>query len=218
MKVALFDMDGLLLDTEPITIQAKVEEGKKIGLLIQEEMVKHTIGMSQKHVDAYFTSLFGERYQHEYFKKKRQEYLFAYMEKHGLPIKKGALSLLSFLKEEGVPMAIVTSSSREIVEQYQKYHSLFSYFDKIITGDEVKEGKPHPDVYLHAAEVMQVKAEECIVFEDSKNGVLSASRAKMTVVMVPDLIEPDEEVLSFHPHIQSDLQSAIPFVKEWLIK
>lgn len=218
MKVALFDMDGLLLDTEPITIQAKVEEGKKIGLPIKEEMVKHTIGMSQKHVDAYFTSLFGERYQHDYFKKKRQEYLFAYMEKYGLPIKEGALSLLAFLKEEGVPMAIVTSSSREIVKQYQKYHSFFSYFDKIITGDEVKEGKPHPDVYLHAAEVMCVKAEDCIVFEDSKNGVLSASRAKMTVVMVPDLIEPDEEVLSFHPHIKENLQSAIPFVKEWLIK
>lgn len=218
MKVALFDMDGLLLDTEPITIQAKVEEGKKIGLPIQEEMVKHTIGMSQKHVDAYFTSLFGERYQHEYFKKKRQEYLFAYMEKHGLPIKKGALALLTFFKKEGVPMAIVTSSSREIVEQYQKYGSLFSFFDKVITGDEVKEGKPHPDVYLHAAKVMHVKAGDCIVFEDSKNGVLSASRAGMTVVMVPDLIEPDDEVLSFYPNIKTDLQSAIPFVKEWLIK
>lgn len=217
MKIALFDMDGLLLDTEPITIQAKVEEGKKIGLPITAEMVKHTIGMSQKHVDSYFTSLFGNRYQHEYFKKKRQEYLFDYIAKHGLPIKEGVIPLLTFLKSEGIPMAIVTSSSKEIVMQYQKCHALFSYFDQIITGEEVKEGKPHPDVYLHAAKVMGVQPRDCIVFEDSKNGVISARRAGMTVVMIPDLIQPDDEILSYHPIVMDHLQEAIPYIKEWLL-
>lgn len=214
IKVVLFDMDGLMLDTEPITIQAKVEEGNKIGLPITEEMVRHTIGMSQKNVDAYFTSLFGEKYNHAYFIQKRREYLFHYMEKNGLPLKPGLEELLSFLKKEKLPMAIVTSSTKEIVEQYKKYGTIFSYFDRIITGDEVKEGKPHPDVYLHAAKIMGVEPQDCVVLEDSKNGVLSASKAGMQVLMIPDLIAPDEEVLSYHPHLYSSLKAAIAYFKK----
>lgn len=208
IQAVFFDMDGLMLDTEPITIQAKVEEGNKIGLPITESMVRETIGMSQKNVDQYFTRLFGSAYQHQYFIKKRREYLFHYMEAHGLPLKKGLIPLLEDLKAHHVPLAVVTSSTKEIIEQYQKYGDVFKYFDRIITGDEVKEGKPNPDVYLYAAKVMGVNPQFCVVLEDSKNGVISASKAGMKVLMIPDLIMPDEEVLSFHPSIYSSLEEA----------
>ena len=213
--VVLFDMDGLMLDTEPITIQAKVIEGNKIGLPITEEMVKHTIGMSQKHVDAYFRSLFGDRYQHQYFIQKRREHLFQYMKEHGLPLKPGILDLLEYLKRKEIPCAVVTSSTKEIIEQYQTFHPVFfSYFQKIITGDEVKEGKPSPDVYLHAAKQMNVLPKNCLVLEDSKNGVLSASHAGMDVIMIPDLIEPDEEVLACHPTILTSLKEVILYLEK----
>ena len=213
-KAVLFDMDGLMLDTEPITIKSKVEEGKKIGLPITEEMVKHTIGMSQRFVDEYFKSFFGEKYNHSYFKNKRREYLFDFMEQNGLPLKKGLIELLEYLKENNIKVAIVTSSTKEIIEQYKKYGNVFSYFPIIVTGDEVKEGKPSPDVYLHAASKVGVDPKYCLVLEDSKNGVISGSKAGMTVCMIPDLIIPDDEVKSFNPTILNSLLDVIPFIKE----
>lgn len=210
----LFDMDGLMLDTEPITIKAKVEEGNKIGLAITEEMVKETIGMSQFFVDKYFKSLFGEKYNHEYFKKKRLEYLFKYMEENGLPLKSGLIELLDFLTFNNIKIAIVTSSTKEVINQYKKYGNVFDYFSLIVTGDEVKEGKPSPDVYLYASSKIGVDPSKCLVLEDSKNGIISASKANMIVCMIPDLIIPDEEVLSYKPFILKSLFDVIPFVKK----
>ncbi len=217
IEAVFFDMDGLMLDTEPITIKAKVIEGQKLGLAISEDMVRHTIGMSQKHVDQYFKSFFQDRYDHQYFIKKRREYLFRYMEEHGLPLKKGLVEVLSYLSSKNIPLAVVTSSTREIVEQYMQYGDIFNYFSFIITGDEVKEGKPNPDVYLYAAKKLNVNPCNCIVFEDSKNGVISASKAGMNVIMIPDLIMPDEEIFSLKPHIFSSLDQSIPYL-ETLIK
>jgi len=214
IQAVFFDMDGLMLDTEPITIQAKVIEGNKIGLPITEAMVRDTIGMSQKNVDQYYQALFGDRYHHQYFIEKRREYLFRYMEEHGLPLKKGLIPLLKYLKSKHLPLAVVTSSTKEIVEQYQKYGDIFQYFDRIITGDEVKEGKPNPDVYLYAAKIMKVDPVNCVVLEDSKNGILAASKAHMQVIMIPDLILPDEEVLSYHPTIYASLEEAITYFEK----
>ncbi len=213
-EAVLFDMDGLMLDTEPITIKAKVEEGKKIGLPITEDMVKNTIGMSQYFVDKYFKSLFGDKYNHEYFKKKRVEYLFNFMEENGLPLKKGLIELLEFLKYHKIKVAVVTSSTKEVIEQYKKYGDVFNYFPLIVTGDEVKEGKPSPDVYLYAASKIGVDPKKCLVLEDSKNGIISASRANMTVCMIPDLIKPDQEVLSYKPFILNSLLEVIPFISK----
>lgn len=216
IKAVFFDMDGLMLDTEPITIKAKVIEGNKIGLAITEDMVKHTIGMSQKHVDEYFKSFFHEKYNHQYFIQKRREYLFEYMKENGLPLKKGLESLLEYLKIKEIPLAIVTSSTREIINQYMQYGDIFKYFKFIVTGDEVKKGKPDPDVYLYAAKRMGVNPEECLVYEDSKNGIISASRAHMKVIMIPDLIEPDEEVLAYRPEIFSSLDESISYLNRLL--
>lgn len=213
-EAVLFDMDGLMLDTEPITIKAKVEEGKKIGLPITEDMVKNTIGMSQYFVDKYFKSLFGDKYNHEYFKKKRLEYLFDFMEENGLPLKKGLIELLEFLKHHNIKVAVVTSSTKEVIEQYKKYGDVFNYFPLIVTGDEVKEGKPSPDVYLYAASKIDVDPKKCLVLEDSKNGIISASKANMTVCMIPDLIKPDQEVLSYKPFILNSLLEVIPFISK----
>lgn len=214
IEAIFFDMDGLMLDTEPITIQAKVIEGNKIGLPITEAMVRDTIGMSQKNVDQYYHHLFGDKYYHQYFIEKRREYLFHYMEEHGLPLKKGLIPLLELLKSKHLPLAVVTSSTKEILAQYQKYGTVFEYFDRLITGDEVKEGKPNPDVYLYAAKVMGVDPKNCVVLEDSKNGIISASKAGMQVLMIPDLIMPDEEVLSYHPKIYSSLEAAMEYFQD----
>ena len=84
----------------------------------------------------------------------------------------------------------------------------------MITGDEVKEGKPNPDVYLYAAKVMGVDPKNCVVLEDSKNGIISASKAGMQVLMIPDLIMPDEEVLSYHPKIYSSLEASMEYFQD----
>lgn len=136
------------------------------------------------------------------------------MEEHGLPLKKGLIPLLELLKSKHLLLAVVTSSTKEILAQYQKYGTVFEYFDRLITGDEVKEGKPNPDVYLYAAKVMGVDPKNCVVLEDSKNGIISASKAGMQVLMIPDLIMPDEEVLSYHPKIYSSLEAAMEYFQD----
>lgn len=209
----LFDMDGLILDTEPINIKARVEEGNKIGLEITEEMAMATIGMSHKYVEEYFKKFFGDRFDHSYFREKRKEHLIKYMKQNGLPLKEGVVELLEFLKSKKIRTAIVTSSSRNIINEYKKYGNIFDYFELIVSGDEVKEGKPSPDVYLYAALKLGVEPSSCLVLEDSKNGVISGSKAGMTVCMIPDLIVPDEEVFSYHPIIKKTLLDVMEMLK-----
>ena len=138
-----------------------------------------------------------------------EELMDKYISEKGIDTKPYAEYLLKYLKDNGYKTAIATATALERTEKYLKQVGLYKYFDKIICASMVKKGKPEPDIYLKAAESLELMPCECIALEDSKNGIISASSAGCKTVMVPDLDGPDEEILSMTYSVAANLKEVI---------
>lgn len=126
-------------------------------------------------------------------RKIRVDYVTDYIEKHGIPLKTGLFELLNYLKSNHYKITVATSTESEKARYYFENAGIANYFDGIVCGDMINRGKPEPDIYLKASEILGFSPNECLALEDSPSGVLSAYRAGMMPVMIPDLIQPDEE-------------------------
>lgn len=206
MKNVIFDMDGLMFDTERVFIQAWDYAGEKIGIGKAGYMVHKTLGMSIVMAYEVWKEEFGDRYNQEELRKYTKEFLVKFYKENKVPVKHGLYVLLDYLKEHGYKMAVASSSPRWEVEHHLKDAGVMDYFVGIVCGDMVKESKPAPEIYLKACEILGAKPEECIALEDSKNGLLSACRAGCKPIMVPDLWQPDEEILQMIKGKYSDLE------------
>ena len=212
LRLVIFDMDGTLIDNEEFTISSKVIEGKKIGYNISEEIAKNTLGMSTKKSKEYFKSIYGEDFPYEYFRQKRFEYIFYDIKNNGMKYKKGAIELLNYLKDNDYLIALCTSSTIRYVNEYKKYTSIFDMFNVVITGEEISKGKPDPEIFIKAMSLLNVTPQETLVIEDSNNGVLAGINSKSDVIMVPDLVEPNEEVSKHQIKIFNSLLDVIEYI------
>ena len=194
MKAVIFDMDGVLFDTERLAVKCWDTIGEEIGLGKVGYMVMKTLGRTREESVKIFINEFGEKFNNDIFQAHYKAYLEKYYADNRVPLKDGVKEILHFLKENGYKTAVASSSSEESVLHHLKDAELERYYDKIICGDKVKKSKPEPDIYLEAARELNVKPEECFAVEDSESGLLSAHRAKMKVVYIPDLYEADEEI------------------------
>lgn len=181
----IFDMDGTLFDTEVIYGRAWIKAG------LTKEQYYQLIGRSRVNIDRILTD-WG--YDLEKVRAVRSSAVEKELEKHGVPLKPGARECLVWLKEQGIPAAIATSSAKEVAERYLAMTGLNSYFAEVISGNTMERGKPYPDIFLEAAKLLRRDPSQCVVVEDSFNGVRAGRNAQMITVMVPDLIEPDEEI------------------------
>ena len=163
----IFDMDGLMFDTEKVFIMAWNYAGEKIGIGKAGYMVYKTLGMNIVSSYNVWREEFGDRYNQEEFRKYTKEFLQKYYSENTVPVKKGLYNLLNYLKENSCKMAVASSSPRWEVEKH-----------------------------LKACELLEANPSECYALEDSKNGLLSAYRAGCKPIMVPDLWQPDEEILN----------------------
>ena len=136
-----------------------------------------------------------------------------YIDRDGMPIKKGLVSLLEYLSENEIKFTVATSSHENTARHYFEKAGISHYFEKIMSGEKVEKGKPDPQIYLRAAELLQLEAKECVVLEDSLYGIESAHRAGMTPIMVPDLIRPTEEAKNMAFCVVEDLQEAKNVIK-----
>lgn len=193
VKAVLFDMDGLMFDTERLAIDAWNYAGKLMGYNITEEIVKKTCGLDIENTKHIFLDCLGQKFDFYACREIRVKYAMKYIAEKGLPIKLGLIDLLSFLKTNNYRTSIVTSTERDKVEYYMNSVNILQYFDELVTGDMVERGKPEPDIYLKAIEAVCVKPNECIALEDSPIGIESAYKAGAKPVMIPDLLEPDEQ-------------------------
>ena len=210
---ALFDMDGLMFDTERIAQEGWAQAAKQLGYPITEEVSRHIVGTNQAYSRAYFFELFGDKVDYDKARKVRTDYLNAYIQKNGVPIKKGLLELLTFLKENHIPACVATSTSKELAESYLKKAGVYHYFSAGVYGDMIQNSKPHPEIFLTAAGLLNRPPEECAVLEDSKNGIKAGAAAGCRVIAVPDLI-PLKEVLPLTSVCCSDLSEAITFIRK----
>lgn len=211
-KNVIFDMDGLMFDTERVFIQAWDYAGEMIGIGKAGYMVNKTLGMNVAASYKVWNEEFGESYNQEELRKYTKEFLQNFYEKNKVPVKKGLYNLLKFLKENDYNMVVASSSPRWEVEKHLKDTGVFDYFTGIVCGDMVNNSKPDPEIYTKACELLGTKPQECYALEDSKNGLLSAYRAGCNPIMVPDLWQPDEEIKKIITGVFNDLDE----VKDYL--
>ncbi len=194
MRAVIFDMDGLMFDTESVFMKAWDYAGEKAGLGKAGYMALKTLGLNVAMSQKVWEDEFGDRYDAATIRKYSKDFLTKYYSENKVPVKKGLYVLLDYLKGEGYKMAVASSSSRQEVESHLKDADVFDYFQAIICGDMVKHSKPEPEIYLKACELLQENPKDCYALEDSRNGLLAAHRAGCNPIMVPDLWQPDEEI------------------------
>lgn len=192
VKGVLFDMDGVVLDTEKLYARFWMEAARALGYPMTYEQALGMRSLSGPMGQAKLESYFGPGVSRAVIRDKRVELMDAYVAEHGVEPKPGIYELLDFLQEREIPAAITTSSPRERVERYLGPLGLLDRFDKICTGYEVKQGKPAPDIYIYGAQCLGLHPEECLAIEDSPAGVESAFRAGCMAVLVPDLDGSDD--------------------------
>ncbi len=188
----IFDADGLLLDTERIAQQAWLQTGKEFGYDIPLEVHQQVIGLSIENSEKVMKRIYGEDFPYWTLRRRRLEIADEYIAKHGLPLKEGALLLLDFLEQRGIPKAVATSSSRSAAGKKLSQAGIAHRFDIIITNDDVNYGKPAPDIFVAAVKALNLSPSNCLVLEDSEPGLTAAKAAGTIPVMVPDLKPPTD--------------------------
>lgn len=215
IQAAVFDMDGLMFDTEAVGRDAWNEVGKAKGFGDLTRINEQCLGRNKAACREIFDRAFGGKLTLDEVLAAAKPIQREYYETHGMPCKKGLRELLAYLKETGRKIAMATSSDREDAEWNLRKAGLREYFDALICGDMVGRSKPAPDIYLTAARALGVEPEACIGLEDSRNGILSVKNAGMHPVLVPDLIRPDAEMISAAEVVLDNLGEVIGWLKSF---
>lgn len=197
MKAVIFDMDGVLFDTESVCMKAWDYAGELMGVGKAGYMVLKTLGMNADKAIEIIRDEFGEDFDAVKFKQTGREYSYHYFNTYGVPEKPGLYEILDYFKNKGYKIALASSTSSQSVHHHLKEKDIENYFDAVICGDMVEKSKPEPDIYLKACAEISENPADCVAIEDSKNGLLSAHRAGMKVIMVPDLWQGEVETDSF---------------------
>lgn len=210
----LFDIDGTLINSEKYTILSKIVEGKKYGYDIKEETVINTLGLSKELSKEYFISQYDENFPYDELREKRFEYIKNALINNEVEYKKGAVELIEYLKQNNYKMALVSSSSKELLDLYVEHLDLFKNFEVIVSGDDVKKGKPFPDSFKLACNKLFSLPNNTLVIEDSKNGILAAKNAKMRSVFIEDYVKVNEEIKKNSTYIFKDMFEVIDLLEK----
>lgn len=190
----LFDMDGVVLDTEKLYARFWAEAAHALGYPMTYEQALGMRSLNSQAGQEKLESYFGPGVSRAVMRDKRVELMDAFVAENGIDPKPGIHELLDALKERGIKTAIATSSPMDRATAYLSRLGLLEKFDCICSGHEVKQGKPAPDIYLYAAASIGVAPENCLAIEDSPAGIESAYRAGCMPVLVPDLDGSTEEM------------------------
>ena len=207
----IFDMDGVIFDTERMFLECVKPAAEKFGLVGIEDVAHECIGLTEVETKRLMRERFGKDAPLEAMDQEAVRIFQKRYQEEGLTVKEGAIELLEYLKAVGARIAIGSSTRHDIVEMELRGAGLLEYFDVLACGDMVEHSKPEPDVFLLAAEMLGAVSEKCIIIEDSFNGVIAARRAGATVFMVPDLLQPTEEIRAMADKVFKSLVE----VKQW---
>ncbi len=213
IRGVVFDMDGLLLDTEAIFKAAWQHAARVCGYTLSDEMFLKFIGRTATDTDDLMVDIFGQEFVPKRFRQVADEYAEDFEDKHGLPVKPGVHALIAFCRQRGWPMAVASSTHAAEVERRLTTSELRHEFKVIVCGDQVSQGKPQPEIYLNAAERLGLAPEACLALEDSHAGVTAAHRAGMTVFMVPDLLPITEEMRELADGIYPSLEEVLALLQ-----
>lgn len=213
IQAVLFDMDGTVFDTEPIYRRGWIRAAKEVGF--DEDMdlfFARVCGLNMTDIAACVYHFYGEDTPFEEIRTLRRGYLDEELKSGVLPFKAGAPEIFAELKKRGIKIALATSTGRKMVDRYLQMSGLEGVFDAIVTGETVTHGKPHPEIFLTAANKLGIAPEACIVVEDSPNGVRAGHAAGMKTVMVPDLHPCTEELRPLLWQLCDTLTELLPLI------
>lgn len=214
VKAVIFDMDGLMVDTEPVGNMICVKANQKFGYTVTQEMLFDLIGRNHQSAKEYYFDIFGKDYQFEDVRKEANRLREEYYANHDLEVKPGLYELLNYLKEQGIKMAVASSTmSSRVLENLKEIH-VEQYFDCIIGGDMITHGKPAPDIFLKALDLLKVSHDEAVVLEDSKNGILASYYAAIPVICIPDLVKHTSDTLDKTYLVLDSLDQVINYVEK----
>lgn len=194
MKAVVFDMDGVLFDTERLCEEVWSQIATKHHISGMKAVMQQCIGLNENDTRTLVKKHFGQDFPYDDLRNEVSECFWNKIEKDGLPIKMGVQEILSYLQQEGYGIGLASSSKRESVLHHLQQAGIINYFSAIITGDMVEHSKPEPDIYLKACEELKVEPARAYAIEDAPNGIRSAYAAGMKPIMVPDRIKPDAEM------------------------
>ena len=214
IKAVIFDMDGLLLDTEKLLVRFWVQAANEMGFPMTREHALSIRSLHKSFAVPYLKGIFGEEFDYYAVRGRRMELMREHLGDDPPELKSGAVELLEYLNSEKIPAAVCTATDYERTRDYLTKTGIFERFDRIVCATMVERGKPKPDIYLYAAEQLGLLPSECIALEDSPNGVLSASGAGCRTVMVPDLTQPDSELVSLIYKKADSLSEVIHIIEE----
>ena len=201
----VFDMDGLMFDTERIGYEGWKYAGKKLGIHMKDELIASFRGTGEKEKRRHFKEAFGSEELYDEAKE--------WIDKNGLPVKKGLVELLEYLKKENIPAALATSTNRKKALGYLDMANVTEYFSASVCGDEVKAAKPAGDIFIAAADALGVPTEKCLVLEDSPNGLKAAKNAGCKAIVIPDLSQAPKKEEGLWDAKVSNLKEVIEIIK-----
>lgn len=213
IKGMVFDLDGTLLDTEPIAIEATNRVAPLFGIEISIEKSYEFLGISSDIVKKYFLDNFGRDFDYEGYRRKKIDYQKDVINRDGVKFKKGAKEILEFARENNIKCAVATSTGHERADFLIEKAEISEYLSTVVCGCDVKNGKPEPDIFKESARRLGVEVSECIGFEDSRNGIISSHRAGLFSILVPDLLKPDKDSIDAADRVFNNLGQALLYIR-----
>lgn len=210
----IFDMDGLMIDTEYLTYKFFRRHAAEMGYDLTLDIFKPSVGRRTPDSKIYYKSVFGQDFDFDLLRQKNLDDLHKYMKENGVPKKRGIVELLEFLKKSKIKCAVASSTSKPVAEKCLENAGLLDYFEAGIYGNMVENGKPAPDIFIAAAAALGIPCERCLCLEDSYNGIRAGHSAKMVTIMVPDMLPPTKEMQEKCYAIVPDLLKVIDIIRE----
>lgn len=210
IKAVIFDMDGLLLDSERISMNFRAETHSGLGVEFTE--MPDLVGKNATDVKAIYRKVFGSDEIYEEVQRRKKLFWSTYLEQHKIPVKEGVHELVHLLQQMHIPYAVATSTSETSAKAFLANAGILDQFDTFVFGDMVEHSKPNPDIFLKAAEMLHTAPEDCLVLEDSPNGARAGLAANMQTVIVVDLIDPDPELRGQVAACVNSLKELIPLI------
>ena len=213
IKLVIFDVDGTLVDSESIYVKAAIKNMEVNGYNIPMSVIMGIIGQNRVASRKLIESSQDESFDYDKYIKDYEKIRSEFIKNEPLKLKKGALNILNYCKEHNIKIAIATSTYREKQVKVLTNLGIIGYFDYMVFGDEIKNSKPAPDIYLKVYEHYNLDKDEMIIYEDSNNGILSGYNAGIRVVYIKDIVDVKEDTLALCHKQVKDLDEGIEILK-----
>ena len=213
IKAIIFDMDGLMIYSERVTFECYQERLKDMNLTMDEEFYKTLLGKPIKGIYQRFYDVYGNDFPIENVIQDVHQLMAERFETEGVPVKKGLVELLHYLKDNNYKTIVATSSNRDRVDKILAQAKITEFFDDSICGDEVTKGKPNPEVFLKSCQKLGVNVDEAIVLEDSEAGIQASYDANIKVICIPDMKYPEKQYEEKTFKILKDLTEVTAYLK-----